>query len=301
LLFDFTRPPAEALRARNERQSLAALEQVRAKWGVEYIICNVVDGKGLGLDRCAWLTGWRHPDGYEPPPTTRGGITVVSLTAALPAQRAAVRTAVLGGGGAGKHAETPQTGGGGALGTLVVSMSPAQAALMGAEPPSSSSSSDEDEEEAAEWTHHPRDLWGAGEIIAVETEDGMEWGVRVMGPAKSGEPTEMRVRFADGTTDDWPVEDFRKLDVVVEASTTRRQAKVLREELSSQAPPSGAADNCLDGAWCGCLDLPITCLKSVRSSHQQLTVASLPSACRPQRHRCASWTWRVGCRALFLQ
>lgn len=52
--------------------------------------------------------------------------------------------------------------------------------------------------------------WVAGEIIGVDTEDGMEWGVRVLGPAESASPAEMQVRFTDGSVDDWPVEDFRK-------------------------------------------------------------------------------------------
>lgn len=50
--------------------------------------------------------------------------------------------------------------------------------------------------------------WRAGMIVDVETEDGVEKGVEILGPAISGDPAELRVRFADGTIDDWLVDDF---------------------------------------------------------------------------------------------
>ena len=43
---------------------------------------------------------------------------------------------------------------------------------------------------------------------AVETEDGWERRVTVLGPAESGNRNQMRVKFPDGTVDDWDVEDF---------------------------------------------------------------------------------------------
>eukprot|EP01047_Picozoa_sp_COSAG01_P016280 COSAG01_NODE_831_length_13260_cov_79.998784_5_plen_1744_part_00 len=83
--------------------------------------------------------------------------------------------------------------------------------------------------------NHPRDLWGAGEIIGVDTEDGMEWGVLVMGPAKSSDPAQMRVRFADGTTDDWPIEDFRKPDAGRRGSVDVELGAAQRKELTLAA------------------------------------------------------------------
>ena len=40
--------------------------------------------------------------------------------------------------------------------------------------------------------------------------------VEILGPAASGAPTELRVRFADGTDDDWGVDDFleRKIEAI---------------------------------------------------------------------------------------
>jgi hypothetical protein len=32
---------------------------------------------------------------------------------------------------------------------------------------------------------------------------------KIIGPSKAGDPSELRVRFADGVVDDWPFEDFR--------------------------------------------------------------------------------------------
>ena len=89
--------------------------------------------------------------------------------------------------------------------------------------------------------------WRVGMIVDVETEDGVETGVpspdnihrificsicmqismcilhiycpeqvEILGPAASGAPTELRVRFADGTDDDWGVDDFleRKIEAI---------------------------------------------------------------------------------------
>lgn len=47
-------------------------------------------------------------------------------------------------------------------------------------------------------------------MISINTEDGMENGVKIIGPAKSGNKKEMRVKFKDGTVDDWEVEEFVK-------------------------------------------------------------------------------------------
>ena len=45
-------------------------------------------------------------------------------------------------------------------------------------------------------------------LRAVETDDGWERKVKILGPAESGNAGEMRVEFADGTIDDWDVEEF---------------------------------------------------------------------------------------------
>jgi hypothetical protein len=51
--------------------------------------------------------------------------------------------------------------------------------------------------------------WRVGDRVDVEGEDGWEMGATVIGPSKAGDPSELRVRFADGVVDDWPFEDFR--------------------------------------------------------------------------------------------
>jgi hypothetical protein len=51
--------------------------------------------------------------------------------------------------------------------------------------------------------------WLPGDIVDVETEDGIEVA-SVVGRSKSGDKTELRVRFADGAVDDWDAEDMKK-------------------------------------------------------------------------------------------
>ena len=49
-----------------------------------------------------------------------------------------------------------------------------------------------------------------GDVVDVESEDGWERNAKIIGPSKSRRPDEMRVRFADGVVDDWPLADFRR-------------------------------------------------------------------------------------------
>ena len=49
-----------------------------------------------------------------------------------------------------------------------------------------------------------------GDVVDVESEDGWERHAKIIGPSKSRRPDEMRVRFADGVVDDWPLADFRR-------------------------------------------------------------------------------------------
>ena len=57
-----------------------------------------------------------------------------------------------------------------------------------------------------------------GEKVDVESEDGWEYGATVLGPAQSGDADELRIRFADGVVDDWPVADFRPAEVRLHVS-----------------------------------------------------------------------------------
>ena len=52
--------------------------------------------------------------------------------------------------------------------------------------------------------------------LTAETDDGMERGVEIIGPAESGKAEQMRVRFPDGTEDDWDEEDFQLRDPKLE-------------------------------------------------------------------------------------
>ena len=56
----------------------------------------------------------------------------------------------------------------------------------------------------------PPTHWAVGETINVDTEDGLETGAVILGVSEAGTANEMRIQFADGTVDDWPVTDFIK-------------------------------------------------------------------------------------------
>lgn len=51
--------------------------------------------------------------------------------------------------------------------------------------------------------------WTAGQIISVDTEDGVEKDVAVLGQASSGDAAQRKVRFVDGVVDDWDASDFK--------------------------------------------------------------------------------------------
>jgi hypothetical protein len=50
--------------------------------------------------------------------------------------------------------------------------------------------------------------WAVGQTIAVDTSDGVEKNVTILGPAESGNRDEMHIRFSDGTTGDCRTSDF---------------------------------------------------------------------------------------------
>lgn len=72
----------------------------------------------------------------------------------------------------------------------------------------------------------PRSEFRSGDIIDIETEDGMEVDVTVLGLSEGGDPSEMRVRFVDGDVDDWPTEDFQN----VRTAEEDRKAKLEKLE-----------------------------------------------------------------------
>jgi hypothetical protein len=53
-----------------------------------------------------------------------------------------------------------------------------------------------------------RITWSVGQVINIDTEDGLEEGATILGPSSEGDATEMQVRFADGSIDNWGIEDF---------------------------------------------------------------------------------------------
>jgi glycine/D-amino acid oxidase-like deaminating enzyme len=80
-----------------------------------------------------------------------------------------------------------------------------------------------------------RERWRPGDVVDVETEDGIERGAIVLGPAQ-GEGHNLanfrRVRFADGVVDDWDVEDFSLVHGATEASELEVQLE--EQDLSEE-------------------------------------------------------------------
>ena len=67
-----------------------------------------------------------------------------------------------------------------------------------------------------------RKKWYAGQRVDIDTEDGMEFNARILGPPAQGKVLEeMRVHFADGTVDDWPVDSFVKRSRASESGSPR--------------------------------------------------------------------------------
>ena len=56
-------------------------------------------------------------------------------------------------------------------------------------------------------------VWIKGTLVDIETGDGWERGVVVLGPAESSGPHYMRVRFPDGSVEDWETADFVARDL----------------------------------------------------------------------------------------
>jgi hypothetical protein len=50
--------------------------------------------------------------------------------------------------------------------------------------------------------------WTVGQLINIDTEDGLEEGATILGPSSEGDDTQMQVRFADGSVENWDIEDF---------------------------------------------------------------------------------------------
>ena len=52
------------------------------------------------------------------------------------------------------------------------------------------------------------EAWRPGQVIDIDTEDGMEFGAEILGPSKDGDAKEMQIKFRDGVVDDWPIAEF---------------------------------------------------------------------------------------------
>jgi hypothetical protein len=87
-------------------------------------------------------------------------------------------------------------------------------------------------------TKAPKNMrWEIGQHADVETEDGLERGAKILGPSVSGDAAEIRIQFADGTEDDWPVEDLTP------SPMAQKEPSVSSEESSSDSGSEDDADD----------------------------------------------------------
>jgi hypothetical protein len=78
--------------------------------------------------------------------------------------------------------------------------------------------------------------WQPGDVVDVDTEDGMEFGAIVVGPSVSGNAGELSIRFADGVVDDWPVDEFRSRLATVSDEPVAQSSQVPADTGSSEQP-----------------------------------------------------------------
>ena len=80
----------------------------------------------------------------------------------------------------------------------------------------------------------------SGDIVDVDTEDGMEMGALVLGLPEGGDPGEMRVKFGDGVIDDWPLVEF--CNVRTQEEERQRKIAVLEKKAAAlEAKTNGTA------------------------------------------------------------
>ena len=75
-------------------------------------------------------------------------------------------------------------------------------------------------------------------MVSIDTKDGIEKGVVILGPAESGNKKELRVKFADGTVDDWEIDDFVQPVKEDELATgVEKHAEALDRQLEQEVAP----------------------------------------------------------------
>ena len=88
----------------------------------------------------------------------------------------------------------------------------------------------------------------SGDIVDIDTEDGFELAALVLGLPEGGDSTEMRVKFADGTVDDWPTADFSNVRTQEEErqrkiAVLEKKAADLEEATAAAAAAAGGTDD----------------------------------------------------------
>ena len=86
-----------------------------------------------------------------------------------------------------------------------------------------------------------RITWSVGQVINIGTEEGLEEAT-ILGPSSEGDATQMRVRFADGTVDNWDIEDFVAADADAAVPDTVATGKAAAIALQQEIVKHGTGD-----------------------------------------------------------
>jgi hypothetical protein len=84
--------------------------------------------------------------------------------------------------------------------------------------------------------------WKVGQVIDIDTEDGYEKGATILGPSTEGDKTQMSVRFADGSVDNWDKEDFVALATELSVPDDKATGKAAAIALQQEIVKHGTAD-----------------------------------------------------------
>ena len=87
-----------------------------------------------------------------------------------------------------------------------------------------------------------RITWSVGQVINIVTEDGLEEGATILGASSEGDAKQMRVRFADGSEDDWDIEDFVATETDATVPDTEATGKAAAIALQQEIVKHGTGD-----------------------------------------------------------
>ena len=99
-----------------------------------------------------------------------------------------------------------------------------------------------------------RITWSVGQVINIDTEDGLEEGATILGPSSEGDAAQMQIRFADGSVDNWDIEDFVATEADASVPDTVATGKAAAIALQQEIVKNGTEQCREDSASAACID-----------------------------------------------